>query len=981
MKRYRKTTVVLLAAVLCCLCYLGQAAENGGALTKINYRSEGGKLVIEFKGTQRLKYRVKEFENPPHILVQFYGAKNGLPYSDMKIDKGGVTGLSVQEIDVNGEKMTSVSIHLTGKADYDFDLSSNGQLFALTTSVGGEYTGLPASQNQPGYTSATQQKTDESPVIHVPGEKKPTKQIPYVKEGSSGQSKEVTLGQRAKGADTSPYIVGPVILQDADISQAVRLLSEAAGGANIVVEASIVQAQSTTGGSSSSSKSGGKSGGTGATAAGITVTLSHITLEDALDIITASNNWSWRKFGSYYAIISRDTANQGVDTAKSATVFEDTATRTDVVIVQPKNTYACDDVIMLSTVIPEVECYPETNYLLMRGVQKDLDRAREMLKTIDVPIQQITKMASQVTKIIRLKYIQVNNTFQNELGSLLANPYFGGLVMGVENSKRAFVNTISLDNSSNSIIYVGDDKIYERFYNLIQALDVPERETVVKTIPLKYILARDLNNVEPISDLLTSTVTTEKVIISEPTNSLTYVGNMSGYERITEIIRTLDIPDRQYVTKVVPFKYLHTLDLQNSETFKNLQTLPGFGNDSSSKNITTYTIDQQTNSVIISTQKQYLDQVVDLVKSMDTNIFDQYELETFSFKYTSCLRAIQIIGNMMITQESDTTEFPDGNFFARLSGENDKGVEFPSNEIYTSSSTSYPQSYKWAILPDASKNAVIALARHQEMSLIKKIVNELDKPYPQLKLDVQVVELSNSDTQSFKLSYLTSDGKFVQGGNVSQSITDFTASPVDDEGENMECNNYLTGCPDIAKDGLFLIYDTLTSNVASFGASLQAVVQRVNGRVVANPTMITPEYTGVSFDFTDKYIYTKQASSGLSSTIETGEVAEGYAVSAIPHFKDDYIVLSLTINASQIKSWENGYPVVGDRKIISEIKCKNGEPIIIGGMVKSSESLDRISLPIVSKLPIVGSLFRQKSRKQNQYETIMVITPTILEVK
>ncbi|MFA6451203.1 MAG: secretin N-terminal domain-containing protein, partial [bacterium] len=377
----------------------GRAAETG-ALTKISFTSQGDKLVVAFKGTQRLRYRVKDFDSPPHLLVQFFGVRNGLPYSNLKIGKGGVSDIAVQEVDLNGQKITSVSIHMDRKLDYDFDLSQDGATFQLAMAQTSGGTTQGDSEFAGNVYSAGPETKAEAPVIHVPGEKKGTTQIPY-----SARAKETVFAQRAKGADTSPWISGPVILQDADISQTVRLLSEAAGGANIVVEASLVQKQSTT-----SANKGGQGGGTGASAAGITVTLYHISLEDALDIISSANSWTWRKFGDYYAIMSKSTANAGVNTVTSATIFEDTATRTDVVIMQPKNTYACVLASKISTVIPDVSCDPSTNYLMMRGVQRDLDRAREMINALDVPTQQITKLATQVTKIIRLKYIDLSNT-------------------------------------------------------------------------------------------------------------------------------------------------------------------------------------------------------------------------------------------------------------------------------------------------------------------------------------------------------------------------------------------------------------------------------------------------------------------------------------------------------------------------------------------------------------------------------------------
>jgi len=117
----------------------------------------------------------------------------------------------------------------------------------------------------------------------------------------------------------------------------------------------------------------------------------------------------------------------------------------------------------LADVIADVGCDPSTNYLIMRGVQRDLDRAREMISALDVPTQQITKLATQVTKIIRLNYIDLSSgDFSSELNSVITNPYFGGLVQGI-NGNPTTVNSISLDKNSNSIIFVGEEKYMNVF--------------------------------------------------------------------------------------------------------------------------------------------------------------------------------------------------------------------------------------------------------------------------------------------------------------------------------------------------------------------------------------------------------------------------------------------------------------------------------------------------------------------------------------
>jgi len=69
----------------------------------------------------------------------------------------------------------------------------------------------------------------------------------------------------------------------------------------------------------------------------------------------------------------------------------------------------------------------------------------------------------------------------------------------------------------------------------------------------------------------------EKLLFSEPTNSITYIGTESGYQRVMSILATLDIADRQYITKVIQFKYVSVYDLSKSTLFNNIVKLPGFG--------------------------------------------------------------------------------------------------------------------------------------------------------------------------------------------------------------------------------------------------------------------------------------------------------------------------------------------------------------------------------------------------------------------
>jgi len=492
--------------------------------------------------------------------------------------------------------------------------------------------------------------------------------------------------------------------------------------------------------------------------------------------------------------------------------------------------------------------------------------------------------------------------------------------------------------------------------------------------------------IEPLEKIIDSNA--EKLIYSEPTNTFTFIGSESKYEDILSLIKTYDVEDREYVTRIVPLKYVHVGELAGSGFLEKLALLPGFGSGKETDNmnlITNFDYNTQTNSVIVSTQKQYVDKVCELIASLDKNIFENYQLEYIKLKYTHTFRVTGIISMMLMTDDVSGMELPDGGFFSGAIG------SFTVGEMYEYESQGdegtkkvYPQSYKWVIAPDASQNAIMVLARPQEMELIKKAIEKLDKPYPQIKLDVQIVELVNSDSEQYKLAYVTTDGSIIQGANLDGSYGDFnlTHSSVGTfagSGDSDFLNNI---GPDLsAQSGVFLIYNTLNDFVASFGTSISTTVEKANGRVVASPTLVAPENKMVQFDFTDKVPYVELIESGIFTEMKTSFAREGFAIEVIPHFNEDYIVLDIKIEVLEIKGYtSDNIPVEGTREISSEIKCKNNVPIILGGMTKSTETLTKVSLPLVSKLPLIGSLFRKKLKDLDESEVVVVITPTILPV-
>ena len=71
--------------------------------------------------------------------------------------------------------------------------------------------------------------------------------------------------------------------------------------------------------------------------------------------------------------------------------------------------------------------------------------------------------------------------------------------------------------------------------------------------------------------------------------------------------------------------------------------------------------------------------------------------------------------------------------------------------------------------------------------------------------------------------------------------------------------------------------------------------------------------------------------------------------------------------------------IINNRKIESFVRLANNTPFIVGGLISNKQSDGKSRIPILSKIPIIGNLFKQKSSTQDNREVIIVITPHIIE--
>jgi general secretion pathway protein D len=98
--------------------------------------------------------------------------------------------------------------------------------------------------------------------------------------------------------------------------------------------------------------------------------------------------------------------------------------------------------------------------------------------------------------------------------------------------------------------------------------------------------------------------------------------------------------------------------------------------------------------------------------------------------------------------------------------------------------------------------------------------------------------------------------------------------------------------------------------------------------------------------------------------------------------KDGYISLDCRPTVEEITGWvgpdDNRQPITSKRSVRTDVVVKSGETLVIGGLMKegSIETVDGVWL--LSDIPIIGEIFRHRSKQNLKTDLMILITPTEL---
>jgi type IV pilus secretin PilQ/predicted competence protein len=172
-----------------------------------------------------------------------------------------------------------------------------------------------------------------------------------------------------------------------------------------------------------------------------------------------------------------------------------------------------------------------------------------------------------------------------------------------------------------------------------------------------------------------------------------------------------------------------------------------------------------------------------------------------------------------------------------------------------------------------------------------------------------------------------------------------------------------------------------------FKAFLSALQQTNDVDVLATPSIIALNHEKAVIFSGDSKAYTSQEiqtiSGGEKVTTETISFFEtGITMELTPHISEEgFILMEIIPEVSTGGIESNKYPYKKTTKTSTKVMVKDGQTVLLGGLIREENKLDEYGVPFLGQLPFIGTFFRRKEIKKNKRELVILITPHIIDDK
>ena len=639
----------------------------------------------------------------------------------------------------------------------------------------------------------------------------------------------------------------------------------------------------------------------------------------------------------------------------------------------------------------------------------------DIVKSFDYPNAQITDVVKAMSVLTGVNFI-VDPSLKGTISIIAPSP------ITVAEAFQAFLSALSINGFT--IVRMGSfwkvvssEKASRDNINIYTDKEFPESDYfITKIFKLKNTNVRELE--VHIKQFLTDKQ--HKAIFYEKANTIIVSDYGSTIEKLSKIIKELDVPDMNRLVEVIPIRYAPAIDLatklqllieqdstsapgsrarartarvRRNSPADNLMSL-----SSPTSGVSAIIPDERTNSIVVSGSQKGIQKVKDLIKRLDFYINPQIAGGIFVY-YVKHGKAEEINLTLNSILRPDST--PPRN----ASGNNNRNVRtfIPPRSLF--STPGYDLS-NVVVSHDKSTNSLIITASRHEYETLKGILDKIDIPKNQVFIKTIIMDMNAEDGLNWDISAF----QFLEEGNFgviprvgfsSRNIGNLIANgglSTQDSGQgilsfaggNMTTLNFnpLAESTQSNAEG-----ETSSTgggiSVPSLVSLINIIKKQTGANILSTPQLIAIDNeessisVGVNAPVSQATSYQGPQGNIPVSSVQREDInttlkitpyinPDGNSVRLIVEQKID------SITPTQVGATIAGAVSITKREIKTNVILNDEETAVIGGLVTDNKTEEVQKIPILGDIPIIGWLFKGQSVEKIKSNLVVFITPKII---
>lgn len=379
----------------------------------------------------------------------------------------------------------------------------------------------------------------------------------------------------------------------------------------------------------------------------------------------------------------------------------------------------------------------------------------------------------------------------------------------------------------------------------------------------------------------------------------------------------------------------------------------------------------------IKLQRAAADQIYPVLRAIVDNAFDKkIENEKVTVLANIADNSIAAVGieknlkkvrQIVENLDKDTESLRKVTEVIRLKNTEVKGVHAIVNQILAASRAGRAADAP-ILAADEISNSLVIVGTQQDYEDVSKIVKELDKEQKQVYVQARIIEISDALSNKLGFKYGLEGGEATSNG-----LYTFAMNM---GGPTIALSSTLSS---IIKPG------DLKSGLA-FGAAVDFLATNGAANIVSEPSILC-------LDNLESKIYVGKTQSIITSATNKDSTTDlsrntysrediGLTLKVKPRISNDgKVTLQIETKLEDVLdgSGDGGTPTTTKREVTTRAIVKNGESVIVGGLIQEKEIENESKVPLLGDIPALGKLFSHNIDVKDKLNIVIVLTPYIVE--